>query len=61
MGPKREEVLTGKEKAMTAYHEAGHALLAWLLPGARPRPQGDDHSPRPLAGRHADCCPRKTA
>ena len=33
MGPKREEVLTGKEKRMTAYHEAGHALLAWVLPG----------------------------
>ena len=34
MGPKREEVLTGKEKEMTAYHEAGHALLAWIVPGA---------------------------
>jgi cell division protease FtsH len=34
MGPKREEVLTGKEKMMTAYHESGHALLAWLVPGA---------------------------
>jgi len=34
MGPKREEVLIGKEKEMTAYHEAGHALLAWLVPGA---------------------------
>jgi cell division protease FtsH len=33
MGPKREEILTGKEKEMTAYHEAGHALLAWLIPG----------------------------
>ncbi len=34
MGPKRDEVLTGKEKTMTAYHEAGHALLAWFVPGA---------------------------
>ena len=34
MGPKREEVLAGKEKMMTSYHESGHALLAWLVPGA---------------------------
>ena len=34
MGPKREEVLTGREKSLTAYHESGHALLAWVLPGA---------------------------
>ncbi|MBU6275924.1 MAG: ATP-dependent zinc metalloprotease FtsH [Planctomycetes bacterium] len=33
MGPKREEVLSGHEKTLTAYHEAGHALAAWLLPG----------------------------
>jgi cell division protease FtsH len=33
MGSKREEVLSGKEKSMTAYHESGHALLAWLVPG----------------------------
>ncbi len=32
MGSKREEILTGKEKSMTAYHEAGHALLVWLAP-----------------------------
>ncbi len=34
MGSKREEVLIGEEKLMTAYHEAGHALLAWLTPGS---------------------------
>jgi cell division protease FtsH len=32
MGSKRDDVLLGKEKTGTAYHEAGHALLAWLLP-----------------------------
>jgi cell division protease FtsH len=34
MGAKREEVLLGKEKEETAYHESGHTLLAWLVPGA---------------------------
>ena len=33
MGPKREEVLLEKEKEKTAFHEAGHALLAWITPG----------------------------
>jgi cell division protease FtsH len=36
MGPKREEILNEHEKEMTAYHEAGHALLAWLLPETDP-------------------------
>jgi cell division protease FtsH len=30
MGTKREEVLSNREKSMTAYHESGHVLLAWL-------------------------------
>jgi cell division protease FtsH len=34
MGAKREEVLTAEEKRRTAYHEAGHALVSWLLPDA---------------------------
>jgi cell division protease FtsH len=34
MGALREEVLTEKEKEKTAYHEAGHTLAAWKLPGA---------------------------
>ncbi|MEX0701204.1 MAG: ATP-dependent zinc metalloprotease FtsH [Planctomycetales bacterium] len=36
MGTKREEVLNEHERRMTAYHEAGHALLAWLLPDTDP-------------------------
>ena len=36
MGAKREEVITDKVKRMTAYHEIGHALVAWLVPLAHP-------------------------
>jgi len=34
MGNKREEVMSENEAKITAFHEAGHALLAWILPGA---------------------------
>jgi cell division protease FtsH len=36
MGAKREEVLQGQEKEKTAYHEAGHTIAAWFMPGADP-------------------------
>jgi len=36
MGAKREEVLQDDEKQKTAYHEAGHTIVAWLRPGADP-------------------------
>ncbi|MEO5618310.1 MAG: ATP-dependent zinc metalloprotease FtsH [Candidatus Eisenbacteria bacterium] len=29
-------VMTDKERRTTAYHEAGHALVAWLIPGSDP-------------------------
>ena len=32
MGVEREDILNEHERRMTAYHEAGHALLAWYLP-----------------------------
>jgi cell division protease FtsH len=36
-GPARKSrVISKREKAMTAYHEAGHALVAHLLPNADP-------------------------
>jgi cell division protease FtsH len=36
MGAKREEVITVREKRSTAYHEIGHALVAWMLPKSDP-------------------------
>ena len=36
MGTVREETITDTEKKITAYHEAGHALVARELPGADP-------------------------
>ena len=34
-GPERKSrVISAREKEMTAYHEAGHALSAWILPHA---------------------------
>lgn len=37
MGPERKSrIISDKEKLVTAYHEAGHALVAKLLPDANP-------------------------
>ena len=36
LGAKREEMFGDDEKRRTAYHEAGHALCAWLEPKADP-------------------------
>ncbi len=36
LGIEREDLLNEEEKRMVAYHEAGHALVAKILPGADP-------------------------
>jgi len=36
MGSVREETVTDMEKRITAYHEAGHTLVAWELPNTDP-------------------------
>jgi cell division protease FtsH len=36
MGIERDEVVTDEEKEMVAYHEAGHALVAELIPNTDP-------------------------
>lgn len=35
MGARREEIMNPDELEKTAYHEAGHTLAAWFLPGAQ--------------------------
>jgi cell division protease FtsH len=36
MGAVKEDTISDAEKRITAYHEAGHTLAAWELPGADP-------------------------
>jgi cell division protease FtsH len=36
MGAKREEIITDRDKRATAYHEIGHALVAWLTAKSDP-------------------------
>ncbi len=49
IGPKREEVLSPEEKRRTAYHEAGHALVTWLVPESE-KPMKVSIVPRGRAG-----------
>lgn len=36
LGAEREDVVNEQEKKVIAYHESGHAMMAWLLPHADP-------------------------
>ena len=62
LGAKREEVITEKDKRATAYHEVRPRAGRLAHGQVRPGPQGDDHPPRPCAGRdpvHARGRPRQ--
>ena len=53
MGAERKSMLlTDEEKRVTAYHEAGHALVSFIARPLRPHPQGHHHSSRHGVGRH---------
>ena len=61
MGVERKSLLlSDEEKKNTAYHEAGHALVAAKLPHSDPAAQGDDHPSRHGARRHHAAAYRTT-
>jgi len=46
---RRSMIITPREKKIAAYHEIGHALVAWMLPEAEPCPQGHHYSTRDIS------------
>jgi cell division protease FtsH len=53
MGAERKSmVMSEKEKTMTAYHEAGHAIVGYLMPEHDPDSQSHDYSAWSCAGHH---------
>ncbi len=60
MGVERKSmIISDEEKKNTAYHEAGHALMAALIPEADPIHKVIDHPARPRPGPHPAAPPRR--
>ena len=58
---RRSMIISDEEKRVTAFHEAGHALVAVLLPHAGSGPQGHDHPARHGARPHPAAAGRREA
>ena len=62
MGTERRSlIMSDEDKRVTAYHEAGHALVALLVAARRSGAQGHDHPARHGARRHPDAAASRTA
>ena len=55
---KKSRIMQEDEKLRVAYHEAGHALVAYIAAEHRSGPQGLDHSARPRRPRLHDAAAR---
>ena len=60
MGPKRDELLSGKEKRMCRISRGGPRAAGLDSSRRRSAAQSDDHSPRPGAWRHATAPGRRS-
>ena len=62
MGQRRESMaLSEDEKERVAYHEGGHAVLAYVLPARRPGAQGDDPARRAWPSASPSSCRWRSA
>jgi cell division protease FtsH len=63
MGQKRDAIVHDATTSASgvAYHESGHALLAYVLDKTDPAAQDHHHPARHGARRHHDACPKRIA
>ena len=57
---RKSRVIDEKEKAIIAWHEAGHAIIQAAAARLRAAAQGHDHLPRPHGRGDVSPCPKRT-